>query len=178
MNWMAMITQDLTGTTWVYNKLFRLFDTLYLFFILGEYIKDINFELLQQDRLLNHKIPRPLVEKGHCMGIWMGMEQAWESDEYYTNRDCMSYDPTDYLQPLSRLSSKVSSIEKGNIEAPFLQELLWGRQEDLFRIAVYYQPEQNFITKITKDAKMSLSDKISWIGGMMGLFTGKYSIVQ
>ena len=112
------------------------------------------------------------------MGIWMGMEQSWEMDEYYTNRDCYSYDPTDYLQPLSRLSSKVKLYDfKTKNEVFIFQELLWGRQEDLFRIAVYYQPEQNFITKITKDAKMSLSDKISWIGGMMGLFTGKYCIV-
>ena len=31
--------------------------------------------------------------------------------------------------------------------------------------------------QITKDARMSLSDKISWVGGMMGLFTG-FSVIS
>ena len=31
--------------------------------------------------------------------------------------------------------------------------------------------------QITRDAKMSTSDKISWIGGMMGLFTG-FSVIS
>ena len=31
--------------------------------------------------------------------------------------------------------------------------------------------------QITRDAKMSLSDKISWVGGMMGLFTG-FSVIS
>ena len=31
--------------------------------------------------------------------------------------------------------------------------------------------------QITKDARMSLSDKISWVGGMMGLFTG-FSLIS
>ena len=32
-------------------------------------------------------------------------------------------------------------------------------------------------TKIKRDAKMSFSDKISWVGGMMGLFTG-FSVIS
>ena len=35
----------------------------------------------------------------------------------------------------------------------------------------------HFTVQITRDAKMSTSDKISWIGGMMGLFTG-FSVIS
>ena len=33
------------------------------------------------------------------------------------------------------------------------------------KVAVYFEPDQSVITKITKDAKMTWSDKISWVGG-------------
>ena len=33
------------------------------------------------------------------------------------------------------------------------------------------------IFQIKRDSKMTLSDKISWIGGMMGLFTG-FSVIS
>ena len=36
----------------------------------GEYVKDIDFELLPQDPLLDDKFPRPLVERGYCYGIF------------------------------------------------------------------------------------------------------------
>jgi len=45
------------------------------------------------------------------------------------------------------------------------------------KVAVYFEPDQSVITKITKDAKMTWSDKISWIGGNMGLFTG-FSVIS
>lgn len=31
--------------------------------------------------------------------------------------------------------------------------------------------------QITRDAKMSFSDKVSWVGGMLGLFTG-FSVIS
>ena len=31
------------------------------------------------------------------------------------------------------------------------------------QVAVYFEPDQSVITKITKDAKMTWSDKISWV---------------
>ena len=31
------------------------------------------------------------------------------------------------------------------------------------KVAVYFEPDQSVITKITKDAKMTWSDKISWV---------------
>ena len=72
--------------------------------------------------------------------------------------------------------------------------MLLSRQENIYKVALYYLPDQSIITKvryihyyginihhdpvqITKDAKMSLSDKISWVGGMMGLFTG-FSVIS
>ena len=33
------------------------------------------------------------------------------------------------------------------------------------------------VLQIKRDSKMTLSDKISWIGGMMGLFTG-FSVIS
>ena len=44
-------------------------------------------------------------------------------------------------------------------------------------MSIYYNSDQNVITKITKERKMSTSDKISWVGGMMGLFTG-FSVIS
>ena len=109
-----------------------------------------------------------------------------------TNRNCDDYDASytynDFLQPMSLYSSK---------------ELLFDRQQNIFKIAMFYQPDQSIVTKvriisltynvkrdlrchltmlqydlqITRDAKMSTSDKISWIGGMMGLFTG-FSVIS
>ena len=46
-----------------------------------------------------------------------------------------------------------------------------------FQVALYYEADQGVITNITKDAKMTWSDKISWIGGNMGLFTG-FSLIS
>ena len=76
----------------------------------GEYLKDLDKVLLPQDPLLNNKVPRPLIERGHCNGVWGPLEQSWYDKEEYNNRDCGHYDPVDYLQPLSRLSSKVSNV--------------------------------------------------------------------
>ena len=77
---------------------------------MGEYLKDLDQKLLPQDPLLNHKIPRPIVEKGHCMGIWSNMETTWLEtleDYGYSKRDCNDWQNPVYLQPLSKLNSKV-----------------------------------------------------------------------
>merc|ERR1719150_164587 len=55
--------------------------------------------------------------------------------------------------------------------------MIIDRQRNFFKIAIYFEPDQSVITKITKDAKMTWSDKISWIGGNMGLFTG-FSVIS
>ena len=73
---------------------------------IGEYLKDLDRILVPQDPLLDHKVPRPLMERGHCGGKWSTLEASWKGLEKFTNRDC----PTNqegYLQPLSRQSSKV-----------------------------------------------------------------------
>ena len=46
--------------------------------ISGEYVKDVNFSLLGQERLLEHRFPRPVMEKGYCMytGTWAALEEA------------------------------------------------------------------------------------------------------
>ena len=72
----------------------------------GEYLKDIDRIVVPQDPLLDHKVPRPLMERGHCGGSWSTLETSWEGTEQFTNRDCNS-DRVDFLQPLSRKSSKV-----------------------------------------------------------------------
>ena len=35
--------------------------------------------------------------------------------------------------------------------------------QNFFQVAIYFEPDQSVITKITKDAKMTWSDKISWV---------------
>ena len=96
----------------------------------GEYVKDIDFELLPQDPLLDDKFPRPLVERGYCYGIFdpVGscfvyykikgnhyplsfLSQVDNANRLETgdikNRDCES---GDYLQPLSDVSSSVGLV--------------------------------------------------------------------
>ena len=74
--------------------------------------------------------------------------------------------------------------------------MLQDRQKNIFKVALYYLPDESVITEvggkdldetnllslpiilqIKRDSKMTLSDKISWIGGMMGLFTG-FSVIS
>ena len=41
-------------------------------------MKDINFTLLPQERLLDHRFPRPVMEKGYCheyTGTWAPVEE-------------------------------------------------------------------------------------------------------
>ena len=51
---------------------------VYYFDYPGEYVKDVNFSLLGQERLLEHRFPRPVMEKGYCMftGTWAALEEA------------------------------------------------------------------------------------------------------
>ena len=83
----------------------------------GEYVKDLDWAVLAQDPVLASKVPRPLVEKGHCQGIWAPLENTWyeAAEDYTTFRDCWDYDPPDHLQPLSRYSSKVRCRYLDNI---------------------------------------------------------------
>ena len=50
----------------------------------GEYVKDVDFSLLGQEKLLEHRFPRPVMEKGYCMkvGTWAVVEQ-----DYWTGQD-------------------------------------------------------------------------------------------
>ena len=78
-------------------------------------MKDLDNVLIPQESLLNNKLPRPLVEKGNCGGIWQNLEDKWDEDEEQKEvRDCYSSEPT-HLQPLSRHSSKVRPGSKKNI---------------------------------------------------------------
>ena len=41
-------------------------------------MKDINFALLPQERVLDHRFPRPVMEKGYCheyTGTWAPVEE-------------------------------------------------------------------------------------------------------
>ena len=122
-------------------------------------MKDKNYTLLPHEPLLNVKFPRPLVERGYCWeGAFFPLDEAL-SLSGTQHRDCNS---GDYQHPLARMSSI---------------DFLLDRQRNMFKVAVYYNADQSIITQITRDAKMSVSDKISWIGGMAGLFTG-FSVIS
>ena len=51
------------------------------------------------------------------------------------------------------------------------------RESSLITINMYFERHQGYVTSIVKDAKLSLADKISWVGGNLGLLTG-FSIVS
>ena len=42
----------------------------------------------------------------------------------------------------------------------------------LFTISISFPEDQKLVVKYVKDSRMKISDKISWIGGNLGLFTG------
>ena len=56
-------------------------------------------------------------------------------------RNCDDYDESytynDFLQPMSLYSSK---------------ELLFDRQQNIFKIAMFYQPDQSIVTKVQVQA--------------------------
>jgi len=116
---------------------------------LGEYVADRNFSILPHDPFLDMTFPRPLPLVGGCG--WPG-DRAKDS-----NKKC---NPVEY---------KFTDRDSDN--------MLADRLKNFFKVAVYFEPDQSVITKITKDAKMTWSDKISWIGGNMGLFTG-FSVIS
>jgi len=116
---------------------------------LGEYLVDRNFSILPHDPFLDMAFPRPLPLKGVC---------GWPIDrQENSKRDC---EVVDY--EFNKLNS---------------EKMIIDRQKNFFKVAIYFEPDQSVITKITKDAKMTWSDKISWIGGNMGLFTG-FSVIS
>ena len=98
------------GIIWV--KFLFLFALLRFYFYSGEYLKDLDGTIIPQDPLLMHKVPIPIVEKGACGGIWQNLEFTWDYTTTHLERDCWStYEPADYLQPLSKLSSSVPIIK-------------------------------------------------------------------
>ena len=58
-----------------------------------------------------------------------------------------------------------------------LENYVDKRENSLITINMYFGSHQGYIPSITKDAKMSMGDKISWAGGNLGLLTG-FSIVS
>ena len=64
----------------------------------GEYVKDVDDILLPREPLLDHKFPRPIVERGYCSGIWATID-----DNDQNKRDCNE----EYPQPLSAFGSDV-----------------------------------------------------------------------
>ena len=72
---------------------------------LGEYLKDVDQDIVPQDPLLDHKVPRPIMERGYCGGFWSNLEETWKEKNMFTNRDCST---TDFTHPLSRRTSKES----------------------------------------------------------------------
>ena len=117
---------------------------------LGEYIKDIDKIVLPQDPLLANKFPTPIMERAACGGIWEALEESekekWDGDLY---RDCFA---EEYFQPLAMFDSKVHIfyyITKKNYNSPcFFQETIQGRQKNIFRVSVYYEPVDFVITKV------------------------------
>ena len=99
------------------------------------------------------------MEKGYCYEGAFGPLDESMATSGVEQRDCYS---GVFENPFSAMDSK---------------EFLLDRQRNLFRVAMYYKPDQNVITLITRSARMSVSDKLSWIGGMAGLFTG-FSVIS
>ena len=90
---------------------------------------------------MEHRFPRPVMEKGYCMttGTWAPVEEANTDPNtgLVTNRQCDEWDQdytyNDFLQPMSLYSSS---------------ELLFDRQKNIFKIAMFYLPDQSIITKV------------------------------
>ena len=78
---------------------------------MGEYLKDLNYTLMPQEPLLDLKFPRPIMERGHCGGIWESLESSWDKEVKDQLRDCNSEksENEDFPSPFARRSSKVVS---------------------------------------------------------------------
>ena len=59
----------------------------------------------------------------------------------------------------------------------FQQYEVDNRVMSLFTISISFPEDQKLVVKYVKDSRMKISDKISWIGGNLGLFTGWTCIV-
>ena len=98
---MAVTILDLIGITWVRMVEFKKKVIGKCHSIPGEYLKDLERIVLPQDPLLDHKVPRPVMERGYCGGVWSTLELSQISNA----RDCSNEngDP----QYLSKYTSKV-----------------------------------------------------------------------
>ena len=69
-------------------------------------MKDVDRILMPQDPLLDLHIPRPLVERGECGGVWEDLEtqRKDEDDDNLLHRDCYG---KEYSHSLSQYDSKV-----------------------------------------------------------------------
>ena len=91
---------------YVQNQLVNLYVTKTKNITIGEYIKDVDKIIIPEDPLLKDKFPTPIMERGHCDGIWESMEESRREDnDGVLIRDC--YGP-EYIQPLANMNSKVS----------------------------------------------------------------------
>merc|ERR1719384_1586706 len=91
---------------------------------MGEYVKDVDDILLPREPLLDQKFPRPVMERGYCSGIWSTID-----DNDQNKRDCNE----EYPQPLSAFGS---------------DKILKDRQKNIFKVAMYYTPDESVITRI------------------------------
>ena len=64
------------------------------------------------------------------------------------NRDCES---GDYLQPLSDVSSSVGIVNMNleNIKRLLFQTMIQDRQKNIFKVALYYLPDESVITEVS-----------------------------
>ena len=150
MSWMDLTMKTHIGLIWVlWANIIIPYNNINIVSS-GEYLKDLDRILLPQDPVLDDKVPRPVMERGHCGGQWNNLESSWEGGERWSNRDCHST-PEDFLQPLSRYSSKVKIQIFDCLLIIFcFQKFLLERQRNMFRVAVYYKPEQHIVTKVEK----------------------------
>lgn len=93
----GMISPSQAGIIWVTKEMKCAWFTVSSV-LLGEYVKDVDDILLPREPLLDHKFPRPIMERGYCNGIWATID-----DNEQNKRDCND----EYPQPLSAFGSDV-----------------------------------------------------------------------
>ena len=115
-----------------------------------------------------------------------GCGSGWTSENDQMKQDCT---PVRNLQNHSFLKTLPARWITSSVAGAARRWCMTGRRISLRspfsphlslipgQVALYYEADQSVVTKITKDAKMTWSDKVSWVGGNMGLFTG-FSLIS
>jgi len=109
-----------------------------------------------------------------------GLDRYFNLADYIVDAENILYqqDPIFDYEPYYKVDFKCNKIDDDENACSradgfkILSTAMKHRQSDFITISMYFPPTQKKTSRSTKVPRMSFSDKVSWIGGNLGLFTG------